>query len=124
MSLSDHRRRAPPNRTGSPAAAGNTRRPHSAIRGERTLRSCKVSPRPNRDWPATESRDHSWKAIGSTHYLRGSAQTRDQKLAVLGVPQDAGVGYHDRGDGPQSRDNLSGVVEPAQMRVAGGKNAI
>ena len=43
---------------------------------------------------------------------------------MLGVPQEAGVRYHDRGDGAQPRDDLSRVVEPAHMRVAGGEIAI
>ena len=43
---------------------------------------------------------------------------------MLGVPQVAGVRYHDRGDGAQPRDDLSGVVESTYMDVAGGEKAI
>ena len=46
------------------------------------------------------------------------------KLAVLGVSQEAGVRDHDRGNGPQPLDDFSGVVEPTQMRVAGGEKAV
>jgi len=47
---------------------------------------------------------------------RRQAQTRQPKLAMLGVPNEADVRYHDRGDGPQPPDNLSCVVEPTHMR--------
>ena len=40
---------------------------------------------------------------------------------MLGVPQEAGVRYHDRGNGAQPRDDLSCVVEPTHMGVAGGE---
>jgi len=43
---------------------------------------------------------------------------------VLRVPQEANVGYHNRGNGPQSRNDLSGVVEPTHMGVAGGEAPI
>ncbi len=43
---------------------------------------------------------------------------------MLGVPKVAGVRYHDRGDGAQPRDDLSRVVEPTHMGVAGGEKAI
>jgi hypothetical protein len=51
-------------------------------------------------------------------------QARQQKLAVLSVAKEAGVQYHDSGDGAQPLDNLSGVVEPTHMGVAGGETAI
>jgi len=43
---------------------------------------------------------------------------------VLRVPQEANVGYHNRGNGPQSRNDLSGIVEPTHMGVAGGEAPI
>jgi hypothetical protein len=43
---------------------------------------------------------------------------------MLGVSQVAGVRDHDRGNGPQPRDDLSCVVEPTHMRVAGSESAI
>ena len=35
---------------------------------------------------------------------------------MLGVPQEAGVRYHDSGNGPQPPDDLPGVVEPIQFQ--------
>jgi hypothetical protein len=43
---------------------------------------------------------------------------------VLRVPKEANVGQDNRGNGPQSRNDLSGVVEPTHLRVAGGEIAI
>jgi hypothetical protein len=43
---------------------------------------------------------------------------------VLRVPQEANVGYHNRGNGPQSRNDLSGVIEPTHVGVAGGETPI
>ena len=40
------------------------------------------------------------------------------------VPQETGVRYYDRGYGAQPRDNLSRVVEPTHMGVAGGETAM
>jgi hypothetical protein len=51
------------------------------------------------------------------------AEARQQQLAVVGVSQVAGVRDHDRDNGPQSRNDLSSVVEPTRMGVAGGENA-
>src|SRR5689334_11484943 len=36
----------------------------------------------------------------------------------------AGVRYHDGGNGLQARDDLSCIVEPTHMRVAGGEKAV
>src|SRR5208282_3177714 len=52
------------------------------------------------------------------------AQARQVELAVLGVPVLAEVRYHERRDGAQPRDDLSRVVEPTHMGVAGGERAI
>ena len=52
------------------------------------------------------------------------AQTRQEKFAVLSVPQVARIWYHDRGNGVQPLDDRSCVVEPAHMRVAGGENTV
>ena len=43
---------------------------------------------------------------------------------MLGVPQEAGVRYHDRSNGAQSRNDLSGVVDPIHMGIAGGEKAM
>ena len=43
---------------------------------------------------------------------------------MFGIPQVAGVRYHDSGNGPQPLDDLSCVVEPTHMGVAGGENAM
>ena len=43
---------------------------------------------------------------------------------MLRVPKEANVGYHNRGNGPQSRDDVSGIVEPTHMGVAGGETPI
>ena len=43
---------------------------------------------------------------------------------MFGVSQVAGVGYHDRGDRPQPRDDLSRIVKLPHMRVAGGEITI
>jgi hypothetical protein len=43
---------------------------------------------------------------------------------VLGVPIVAEVRYHERGDGAHPRDDLSRVVEPTYIGVAGGEEAI
>jgi len=43
---------------------------------------------------------------------------------VLGVPQEAGVRYHDRRNCAQPLDDFSGAVEPSHMGVAGGEIAI
>ena len=43
---------------------------------------------------------------------------------MLRVPKEANVGYHNRGNGPQSRNDLSGIVEPTHMGVAGGETPI
>jgi hypothetical protein len=43
---------------------------------------------------------------------------------VLGVPQMAEIRHHGGGNGTQPRDNLSCIIEPAHMRIAGGENAI
>jgi len=48
-------------------------------------------------------------------------QTRQKELAVLSLPQIAEIRNHGRGNGPQSPDNLSCVVKPAHMGVAGGE---
>ena len=42
---------------------------------------------------------------------------------MLGVPQVASLRYHGRGYGPQPLHDLSCVVEPTHMRVAGSENA-
>jgi len=47
------------------------------------------------------------------------AQTRTVKLAVFGIPQIAGVPYHDRGDAAQPCDDLFRVIKPTYMRVTG-----
>src|SRR5712691_3147033 len=64
----------------------------------------------------------------SCRLVLSQAQTGQVKFAVLSVPQDAGVpyhgGYHGGRNGPKPLDDLSCVVEPAHMRVAGGENAI
>jgi hypothetical protein len=51
-------------------------------------------------------------------------QARQEKLTVLGVPILAGVRYHDAGNAPQPRDNLSCIVEPTHMSVAGREKAM
>ena len=61
---------------------------------------------------------------GSCRLTRRQAQARQKQLALLGIPQKAGVRYYDRGYGAQPRDNLSRVVEPTHMGVAGGEHAI
>ena len=43
---------------------------------------------------------------------------------MLRVPQIAGVRYRGRGNGPQSLHDLSCVVEPTHMGVAGGEDAM
>jgi hypothetical protein len=43
---------------------------------------------------------------------------------VLGVSQEAGVRYHDRGDRAQPLYDFSCVVEPTHMGVAGGEIAM
>jgi len=43
---------------------------------------------------------------------------------MLRIPQEADVRYHDRSNGPQPLDDLSCVVEPTHMGVAGGETAI
>ena len=43
---------------------------------------------------------------------------------MLGVPQVAGVRYHDRGNGAQPRDDLARFVEPRPWAIAGGEKAI
>ena len=43
---------------------------------------------------------------------------------MLRVPQVAGARYYDRGNGPQPRDDVSCIVEPAHMGIAGGEKAI
>ena len=43
---------------------------------------------------------------------------------MFGVPQVAGVRYHERGDRPQPRDNFSRFFEPTHVRVARSENAI
>ena len=43
---------------------------------------------------------------------------------MLGVPQEAGVRYHNRGNGPQPFDDRLCVVESTRMGVAGDKAAI
>src|SRR5271169_3057197 len=60
----------------------------------------------------------------SRRFAGRQAQARQVKLAVLGVPIEAGVRYHERRDGAQPRDDLSRVVEPTHMGVAGGERAI
>jgi hypothetical protein len=42
---------------------------------------------------------------------------------MLGIPHGAGVRDQKRGYRPQPRDDFTGIVEPAQMRVAGGGKA-
>src|SRR5712671_3424831 len=61
---------------------------------------------------------------GSWRLARRQAQARQQQLALLDVPQEAGVRYDDRSNGAQPRDDLSGVVESTHMGVAGGEKAI
>ena len=48
-------------------------------------------------------------------------QARQKQLAVIGVPQIAEIRNHGRGNGPQSPDNLSCVVKPTHMGVAGSE---
>ena len=43
---------------------------------------------------------------------------------MLGVPQECGVVYHDGGNRPQLLDDLSRLVEAADMGVAGGEKAV
>jgi hypothetical protein len=64
------------------------------------------------------------EATGLSLVASPAAKRRPEELAVLRVPEEAGVRYHDGGEGVRLRDNLSCVVEPAHMRVAGGEIAI
>ena len=43
---------------------------------------------------------------------------------MLGVPQEAGVRYHNSGNGAQPCDDLPGVFEATHMGVTGGKKAM
>ena len=43
---------------------------------------------------------------------------------MLGVPQEAGVRYHNWGNRPQPLYDRLCVVEPTHMGVAGGEHAI
>ena len=52
------------------------------------------------------------------------AQAREEKLAVLGVPQEAGVRYHDRGNGLQPLDHFSRLIELTHVGVAGSEKAL
>ena len=54
----------------------------------------------------------------------GRTQTRQPKLAVLGFRRKLRVRYDHRSDRAQSSDNFACIVEPAHLRVAGGKSAI
>ena len=51
-------------------------------------------------------------------------QTGQQQLAMLGVLQKADARYHDRSNGAQLLDDLSRVVEPTHMGIAGGESAV
>lgn len=55
---------------------------------------------------------------------RGEPQAGQKKLAVLGVAQEAGVRYHDRGNGAQLFDGLSCVVDLSHMSIASSEPAI
>src|SRR2546423_2849876 len=46
---------------------------------------------------------------GSYRLTRRQAQARQKQLALLGIPQKAGVRYYDRGDNPQPLDDVAGV---------------
>jgi hypothetical protein len=43
---------------------------------------------------------------------------------MLRVPEGTGIRYHDRGDYPQPRDDLSRLIEPTHMGVARSEIAI
>ena len=61
---------------------------------------------------------------GSCRLARRQAQAREVKLAMPGVPLVGAVRYHDRSDGAQPRNDLSCVIEPTHMGVAGGESAV
>src|SRR5437660_12829143 len=52
------------------------------------------------------------------------AEARQEQLLVLGVPQEAGVRYHNWGNGSQPLDDRACVIEPTHMGVAGGETAM
>ena len=54
----------------------------------------------------------------------GQTQARQQKLAVLGVPEGYRPRHDKGGDGAQSSDDLPCVLKPTHMRVAGGEKAV
>ena len=66
------------------------------------------------------------EAAGLAHAASPAARRRpDRKSSrCSGFRRIASVRYHDRGDGAQPRDDLSRVIEPSHMRVAGGEKAI
>ena len=59
---------------------------------------------------------------GATSCLFGNRQTqsRQEKLAVLSVPQKADIRCHDRSDDAQLRYHLACIIEPSRMGVARG----
>ncbi len=63
------------------------------------------------------------ETAGLAHVASPAASRRpDRKSSRCSrVPQMADVRHHDRRDGPQPRDDLSCVVEPTHMGVAGGE---
>src|SRR5262249_37944199 len=63
-------------------------------------------------------------ASGSRLLARRQAQAREIKLALLRIPQEIGVCYHNRCYGAQPLDDLACVVQSTHMRVAGGEIAI
>ena len=61
---------------------------------------------------------------GSGSLTRRQPKARQEKLAVLGLTQVAGVRYYDGRDRAQPRDNLARRVELAHMRIACGEIAV
>src|ERR1700693_5532219 len=57
----------------------------------------------------------------SVSLIYRKVQARQKQLAVIGVPQIAEIGDYNRGHGTQPKDDISRVVEPAHMGVAGSE---
>jgi hypothetical protein len=67
-----------------------------------------------------------WRSESSTSTrLAGrQAQTRQQKLAILGFAIRHIARHNHRGNGPQPSDGRTRLVKPSHMRVAGGQKTV
>jgi hypothetical protein len=69
---------------------------------------------------------HLRPAGGSAHVASTAARRKpDQvKLAMFGVPQFAGARHHEWSNGAPPIDDLSRLIKPTRMRVAGSRIAV